>query len=335
MESCKQASELANSIVYNAILIAVIITSATAIIVEIWVIFKTTNRILLHQNARILIITHQLWLILHCAARIFAHTYVLLAYRRVRVDNPCGYMLFVWECFMMRAPIVLSSSLNSASIPSIVAERIIATFFSSKYEKFGKKVAVIFIIIEVVLGIGTFAFMFGDFTLPYSKRVHHCPKAWPERATRISMVLGLHALIDFISVLVIPVLLYVNKRFHRNKIHVNLSDRYQITENINSLRTLLRMFTFHSLFRGLHLVAVSMFFAFRLKSSVGNAIYLEGLQLTPLYALTLPIAIVWTEKHVRKTAQENCRKAMELKGNEAANHYFTIFERPAGRMLKD
>ncbi|VDN83005.1 unnamed protein product [Brugia pahangi] len=64
MESCKQASELANNIVYNAILIAVIITSATAIIVEIW----TTNRILLHQNARILIITHQLWLILHCAA---------------------------------------------------------------------------------------------------------------------------------------------------------------------------------------------------------------------------------------------------------------------------
>ncbi|VDN85961.1 unnamed protein product, partial [Brugia pahangi] len=220
MESCKQASELANNIVYNAILIAVIITSATAIIVEIW----TTNRILLHQNARILIITHQLWLILHCATRIFAHTYVLLAYRRARVDNPCGYMLFVWECFMMRTPIVLSSSLNSASISSIVAERIIATFLSSKYEKFGKKMAVIF-------GIGAFAFMFGDFTLPYSKRVHHCPKAWPDRATRISMVLGLHALIDFISILVIPVLLY---RFHRNKIHVNLSDRYQITENINS-----------------------------------------------------------------------------------------------------
>ncbi|VIO89975.1 Uncharacterized protein BM_BM18094 [Brugia malayi] len=68
MESCKQASELANNIVYNAILIAAIITSATAIIVEIWVIFKTSNRILLHQNARILIITHQLWLILHCVA---------------------------------------------------------------------------------------------------------------------------------------------------------------------------------------------------------------------------------------------------------------------------
>ncbi|VDN85735.1 unnamed protein product [Brugia pahangi] len=59
--------------------------------------------------------------------------------------------------------------------------------------------------------------------------------------------------------------------------------------------------------------------------------FVRGAQLTPLYALTLPIAIVWTEKHVRKTAQENCRKAMELKGNEAANHYFTIFAAPTRR----
>ncbi|VDM13569.1 unnamed protein product [Wuchereria bancrofti] len=67
MELCMQASELANNVVFNAILIVVIIISATAIVVEIW----TTNRILLHRNTRILIITHQLWLILHCAARLF------------------------------------------------------------------------------------------------------------------------------------------------------------------------------------------------------------------------------------------------------------------------
>ncbi|VDM15367.1 unnamed protein product [Wuchereria bancrofti] len=60
-----------------------------------------------------------------------------MTYRRARVDDPCRYMLFVWECFMMRAPIILSTFLNSASIPSIVIERVIATFFSSKYENFG------------------------------------------------------------------------------------------------------------------------------------------------------------------------------------------------------
>ncbi|VIO89271.1 Uncharacterized protein BM_BM2805 [Brugia malayi] len=75
-----------------------------------------------------------------------------------------------------------------------------------------------------------------------------------------------------------------------------------------------------------------MYFAIDFKFSPKQfAIYLESVQLTPLYALTLPIAIVWTEKHVRKTIQENCQKAIELTGSEAANHYFTIFETPKGK----
>ncbi|EFO13090.1 hypothetical protein LOAG_15440, partial [Loa loa] len=57
-------------------------------------------------------------------------------------------------------------------------------------------------------------------------------------------------------------------------------------------------------------------------------------QLTPIYALTLPIAIVWTEKHTKKTTQENHQKVLELNGNEAANHYFTIFETPEERNVR-
>ncbi|VDO51489.1 unnamed protein product [Onchocerca flexuosa] len=52
------------------------------------------------------------------------------------------------------------------------------------------------------------------------------------------------------------------------------------------------------------------------------AVYLESVQQTPIYALTLPIAIIWTEKCVRKSTQKNRQKAMELKGTEAANYYF-------------
>uniref|UniRef100_A0AAF5Q5R7 Uncharacterized protein n=1 Tax=Wuchereria bancrofti TaxID=6293 RepID=A0AAF5Q5R7_WUCBA len=83
-------------------------------------------------------------------------------------------------------------------------------------------------------------------------------------------------------------------------------------ENINSLRTLSPMMTFHSLFRGLYLVGVFMFFAFRLKSSVGNAIHMEGSSTTN--------SIIRTDLTI--VVQENCRKAVELKGNEAANHYY-------------
>ncbi|VIO99760.1 Uncharacterized protein BM_BM5865 [Brugia malayi] len=159
MELCKQASELANSIVFNAILILVIIISVTGIIFEIWVMLKTTNHILLHRNTRILIITHQLWLILHCAARLFFH---FLKCKKIKISqlihfitnkttytDPCGYMAYPWECFMMRTPITLTLLLNAASIPTVVIERAIATYFSARYEKSGISVAIILFIAQV------------------------------------------------------------------------------------------------------------------------------------------------------------------------------------------
>ncbi|KAK6113773.1 Serpentine type 7TM GPCR receptor class ab chemoreceptor family protein [Brugia pahangi] len=307
MELCKQASELANSIVFNAILILVIIISVTGIIFEIWVMLKTTNHILLHRNIRILIITHQLWLILHCAARIFAHLYVLVSYQKTYTD-PCGYMAYPWECFMMRTPITLTLLLNAASIPTVVIERAIATYFSARYEKSGISVAIILFIAQLTIGFGSFFFIVSNFNLFDSKKVVYCSTSNEANALKSAI------------------------RLHRNKIHVNLSHRYQIMENINSLQTLSPMVAFYSIFLAIFLGALFMYFAIDFKFSPKQfAIYLESVQLTPLYALTLPIAIVWTEKYVRKTVQENRRKVMELTGSKAADHYFTIFERSVGK----
>nr|CDP90881.1 Bm6966, isoform c [Brugia malayi] len=327
MESCKQASELANSVAFNAIIIVGIIISATGFVVEIWVMLKITNRILLHQNTRILIITHQLWLILHCAARVFTYTYILVGYQKKHTD-PCGYMMFPWECLMIRGPIILTSSLNVASVPAIVSERAIATFLSSKYENFGKTIAVVLIMAQTVIGIGCVLFLYGNFSLLKYGMMVYCARASNKASAKVIVVLSFQAAISFISALVLPLLFSINKRLHRNKIHVNLSHRYQIMENINSLQTLSPMVAFHALLLAVYMSAHCLYYTFNStfpKFSLTTAIYLECVQLTPLYALTLPIAIVWTEKYVRKTVQENRRKVIELTGSEVADHYF-IYE---------
>uniref|UniRef100_A0AAF5RUB7 G-protein coupled receptors family 1 profile domain-containing protein n=1 Tax=Wuchereria bancrofti TaxID=6293 RepID=A0AAF5RUB7_WUCBA len=291
MESCKQASELANSVVYNAILIVVIIISATAIIVEIWVMLKTTNRILLHQNARILIITHQLCLILHCVASVFANTYVLVTYQK-HTDDPCGYVMFPWECLMMRAPLVLTVSLNVGSIPVIVTERAIATFLSSKYENFGKSIAVVLITAQAVIGIGNFSLVSNNFLSFKYEMMVHCARGTNKETTKVAVVFSFYAVTSFISALVLPFLFSINKRLHRNKIHVNLSHRYQIMENINSLQTLSPMVAFHALFLTVHMSALCVYYAFSstfFKLSLRSAIYLEFFQLnletSPAYSL--------------------------------------------------
>ncbi|KAL3991117.1 Serpentine type 7TM GPCR receptor class ab chemoreceptor family protein [Acanthocheilonema viteae] len=327
---CTEANELAHSVLFSIILITEIIVSIIAIALEIWIIFKTTIHILVHQNTRILIIVHQLWLIFHCISRIFAHIYVLMTYRKNYVD-PCEYMTFPWECFMMRTPITLTLLLNAASIAAIVIERAIATYFSSRYEKFGKSVAVTLVIAQLAIAIGSFLFVVSNFKLFDSEKVVYCSSANERNALKSAIVFGFYMTIDFISALTFPILFFINKRSHRNKIHANLSHRYQIMENIHSLQTLSPMVAFHSLFLAFYLGALFMYFAVDFNFSHKQfAIYLEGVQQTPIYALTLPIALVWTEKYVRKTIQENRQKAMELRGNEAANHYFTIFEAPGG-----
>ncbi|MCP9265279.1 hypothetical protein DINM_020537 [Dirofilaria immitis] len=189
MDLCTEANELAHSIIFKIILAATIIISTTAIFTEVWIMLKTTNRVLIHRNTRILIIVHQLLLILHCIARIFTHTYVLVAYQKTHIDQ-CGYMMIPWECFILRTPITLTLLLNGSSIPAIVMERTIATCFSSRYEKFGKSIAIILIVAQFAIGIGNFLFLVSDFKLFDSKKVVYCSTANDRNSSKSAVVFG-------------------------------------------------------------------------------------------------------------------------------------------------
>ncbi|VDO34082.1 unnamed protein product, partial [Onchocerca flexuosa] len=134
---------------------------------------------------------------------IFAHTYVLVTYRKTSADQ-CEYMAHSWECFMMRTPITLSLLLNAISIPTIVIERAIATYFSSRYEKFSKSIAVILVIAQPTIGIGSFLFLVSDFKLFDSEKVVYCSTANDGNASKSSMIFGFYMIIDFISALTFP-----------------------------------------------------------------------------------------------------------------------------------
>ncbi|EFO13622.1 hypothetical protein LOAG_14906 [Loa loa] len=83
-------------------------------------------------------------------------------------------MTLPWECFMMRTPITLTLLLNATSIPAIVIERIVATYFSSRYEKFGKSIAVILVIGQLAIGIGSFLFVVSNFKIFDTEKVVYC-----------------------------------------------------------------------------------------------------------------------------------------------------------------
>uniref|UniRef100_A0A8R1XWZ9 G-protein coupled receptors family 1 profile domain-containing protein n=1 Tax=Onchocerca volvulus TaxID=6282 RepID=A0A8R1XWZ9_ONCVO len=165
----------------------------------------------------------------------------------------------------MRIPIALTLFLNATSIPSIVIERAIATYFSSRYEKFGKSIAVILIVAQSGIGIGSFLFIASNFKLFDPEKAVYCFATNDDNKTKVAVIIGFYMTIDFIS------------RFHSNKIYANLSHRYQIMENINSLQVLSPMIVFHSLFMTVYLGAIFLCFVIDFNFSYKQyAIYLES-----------------------------------------------------------
>ncbi|VDN07148.1 unnamed protein product [Thelazia callipaeda] len=148
MDSCQEESELAHSQAFRNLLISIAVISALAVIAELWAIKGKTSQMLLHQNTRMLLIVHQIWLIIHCIARIIAYVYVMITYHK-HTDNNCDHMMSLRECFMIRTLVTLTIFLNAISIPAIVIERAIATYFTSTYEKIGNKIGVTLVTAQV------------------------------------------------------------------------------------------------------------------------------------------------------------------------------------------
>ncbi|OZC08023.1 hypothetical protein X798_05019 [Onchocerca flexuosa] len=112
---------------------------------------------------------------------------------------------------MMRIPVALTSLLNAISIPAIVIERAIATYFSSRYEKFGRSFAVILIIAQAIIGFGSLLYIVIDLKLSALEKIAYCSTVDGKNSLKIAIMLGFYATTAFISALTFPILLYINK----------------------------------------------------------------------------------------------------------------------------
>lgn len=67
---CLAAQTLANSVFFISLITIVTIISMIGIIVQIIIMKKYVICMAIHENTRILLVAHQIYLILHCVARL-------------------------------------------------------------------------------------------------------------------------------------------------------------------------------------------------------------------------------------------------------------------------
>ncbi|VDN59027.1 unnamed protein product [Dracunculus medinensis] len=156
---CLAAQTLANSVFFISLITIVTIISMIGIIVQIIIMKKYVICMAIHENTRILLVAHQIYLILHCVAsiakiiidyfyRIVAHTSDLIIYK-FNYHDPCMYLSTPLRCFIIRTPVTFTFCILPCSMLLLVAERAIGTYWSAKYERMGRLVAYILILCEV------------------------------------------------------------------------------------------------------------------------------------------------------------------------------------------
>uniref|UniRef100_A0A915BX24 G-protein coupled receptors family 1 profile domain-containing protein n=2 Tax=Parascaris univalens TaxID=6257 RepID=A0A915BX24_PARUN len=335
---CILGAELAHTITFNILLGVMSCLSSLAIIAEIYSMKRITMNITVHANTRILILAHQVVLILHCLARIHAHISDLCLFTR-SYTNPCDYLSTATRCFFLRTPITWTFFMSACSVSGIIAERTIATFFSARYERMGKGVSVLLISAEILLTVLLFFFAVYDVNmLGSAKVVVYCSSLNGDNIKNSIGILSFLFGVDVASALLLPILLCINKRSRKNEIHANLSHRYQMSENIASIRTLLPLLFFHSTMYAIFIAAILIYFLTQQKwSHKGYAILLESVQLTPVYALLLPVMLRYTQRRVQKRQMETLNSAIGFTKKEATDLYFETFQRlpkPKGRDIR-
>uniref|UniRef100_A0A9J2PQ15 G-protein coupled receptors family 1 profile domain-containing protein n=2 Tax=Ascaris TaxID=6251 RepID=A0A9J2PQ15_ASCLU len=325
---CILCAELAHTIGFNILLGVMSCISLLAIVAEIYSMKRTTINITVHSNTRILILAHQIVLILHCLARLHAHISDLYLFTR-SYTNPCDYLSTATRCFFLRTPITWTFFMSACSVSGIVAERTIATFFSAKYERMGKSVSVLLISMEILVTSLLFFLVVYDVNMLGSTKVAvYCASLNEDNAKSSIGVLSFLFGVDVASAFLLPILLCINKKSRKNEIHTNLSHRYQMSENIASIRTLLPLLFFHSIVYAIFISAILIYFLTQQEwSQRAYAIFLESVQLSPVYALLLPVMLRYTQRRVQKRQMETLNSVMGFTKKEATDLYFETFQR--------
>ncbi|VDN59026.1 unnamed protein product [Dracunculus medinensis] len=312
---CLAAQTLANSVYFILLITVVAIISMIGIIVQIIIMKKYVICMAIHENTRILLVAHQIYLILHCVARIVAHTADLIVFHW-NYHDPCMYLSTPLRCFIIRTPITFTFYSIPCSILVLTAERAIGTYQSAKYERMGRSLAYILIFIDIFLPAALVVFtLYGLDTFGTTKSRIYCSSVEKNNLKRGNFAAVILFLIEIGSVFLLRLLLHINMRIRQNRIEIDLSQRYQLKENITSITTIAPLILCHSIFYSIFLLAFIIYFVIKPAfSQDGFAIFLEsGCSINAslfiiicvcagLYGTTLPIADMCLKDFLRTCA---------------------------------
>ncbi|CCD71086.1 Serpentine Receptor, class AB (Class A-like) [Caenorhabditis elegans] len=230
--------KIVNSVTLRVVEILMLILSTISIPVLFHMFHRCKNTQLFHFNIRLISAFHCLCLMIHCIARVFQHGADLFLYFS---DIPiCEKVPSVKRCLATRIPYIFGLFCASYSTVFMVLERTIATKNYKKYENRHKTLGYCFIFGQIFMGTTTTIAIFYKFD--FNQGQEFCSGSQSSDPAYMIIPESVAILSNFIAFFQFGKLMRINTKIRVGSSENNLSQKYQIEENLNVVR-ILRAFT--------------------------------------------------------------------------------------------
>ncbi|CAP38518.1 Protein CBR-SRAB-16 [Caenorhabditis briggsae] len=311
----KLVAKIVDSNILTFVETFMLILSTISIPVLFHMFQRCKNSKLFHFNIRLISAFHCLCLIIHCVARVFQHgSDLFLYFSHIPI---CEKVPSIQRCLSTRIPYIFGLFCASYSTVFMVIERTIATKSYKKYENRHKTLGCMLILGQIFMGGATTFAIFYKFD--FQNAQEFCTGSQSSDPYFLIIPEAVAILSNVLAFFQFGRLMSINRKIRVGSSSNNLSQKYQIEENLNVVN-ILRAFTkcdfifiliYFTMGIPFHLIGKHM------DSAEYYALF-EVIYFVPLYSLIMPAYIY---RFSRKQRDERMTR-MERKIQVSEDAYF-------------
>ncbi|KAK0417802.1 hypothetical protein QR680_013220 [Steinernema hermaphroditum] len=289
---CAKAEEFRSSVVFKTILFfQSCFAVASLIVIVCSVVWIAKRRQVGHPNLKILFLNAFVFYAVFAVSELVTKGSTLFRY--LFREDPCALVTVTSVCVGLRVPAYVCITAFTAIHLAIAFERFWATYWRENYERQGRALGVVLSVVTWLVSIAAQVVILWE--VDVSEPRPYCNVTTKSNYRILYVYYATLILIDIFATMTHVVLLNFNRiRLRQMMERYNLSECYQLKENITVMRTLIPLVIFHTVIYSTYL---GLSTTVRLLHDPSNYVtlvtFIEMSNIVSVYTTLLPLCILY------------------------------------------
>ncbi|GMS98525.1 hypothetical protein PENTCL1PPCAC_20700, partial [Pristionchus entomophagus] len=273
----------------------------------------SSTRLVAHTNMVILYVNHLVAAVLLSFFAIFTH---ITFWGSLIISPECDIKFSPVFCIVLNTPVHIFTHAVALSLLFLCLDRLLATLFYRSYASFRSRVYIIMVVVQYI--ICSLIFLYQIHTMNLQNRLSICSLVGSSNQHLTTHVQITIFTLELVSLAIFGILAKYNKGQLRSTLGLSLIERYQLDENVRSLRTIFPTICVHTACFFVPNAAALILFVILQPRKSEVVLLLNWL---PYYGLLLPLVVHLAGKKARR-AQEQMILMNVVTGSAMQNNYF-------------